>query len=101
MQMIALFALAILAPMDVRLPVGALCPDAKSFTGDFGGSNAVVYGDGKDCWLTQTGTSMRIKVNSEPGTVHAGGERGPKLAGGKSMFVAWQGDYRQGPKVWF
>jgi hypothetical protein len=99
--MVALLALAILAPTEVRLPAGALCPDAKFFAGDFGGGSAVVYGDGKDCWLTDEGSKTRVRVNSEPGTVHAGGERGPKVAGTRQMVVAWQGDYRQGPKVWF
>jgi hypothetical protein len=88
----------ILAPSEMRLPSGAMCPDAMVS----GGQVHVLYGDGKDGWYTRFGLDSRVRVNSEEGTVHAMGERGPKIAlGDGSVFAAWQGDYRKGPAVWF
>ena len=78
-----------------------MCPDGAFVTGDFGGVQAIVYGDGEDAWLAGAEGGLRIRVNSQAGTVHAAGERGPKIAGQRPLYVAWQGDYRQGPKVWF
>jgi hypothetical protein len=96
--MIPLLAAVLIAPKEMKLPAGAMCPDAAVV----GSKLEVVYGDGSDAWLTAYGTDGRIRVNSVPGHVHAMGERGPKIAAaGKGLYFAWQGDYRQGPCAWF
>ncbi|HVT13212.1 MAG TPA: hypothetical protein VHE55_13185 [Fimbriimonadaceae bacterium] len=96
--MLALVALAVMAPAELRLPRMARCPDAILD----GKSVCVAYGDGTNGWFFRTGGERRIRINSEDGTVTAGGERGPKVAvAEEAICAAWQGDYRQGPKVWF
>jgi hypothetical protein len=96
--MLALTALLLAAPVVMRLPDGARCPDAVADSG----SVHVAYGDGQDAWYTKYGTDLRVRIDSDGGTVHAGGERGPKIAvGDKAVYCAWQGDYRKGPAVWF
>lgn len=96
--MIALLALAVLAPTEMRLPAGGMCPDAVRQ----GSAVHVVYGDGKDGWYTRYGLNSQVRINSDPGSVHAMGERGPKIAlGDQAICAAWQGDYRKGPVVSF
>lgn len=75
----------------VRLPVGAVCPDAE---GRF-----IVYAQGGNAYL-RGATSVRINARAD--SVEAGGERGPKVAlAGAVLGVAWQDDYRHGAHVWF
>jgi hypothetical protein len=94
--MLLLAALVAMAPGEMRLPSGAMCPDAAI------SGNNVVYGDGQNGWYTSYGSDKRTKIDTEAGTVHAGGERGPKIAlAGRTICLTWQGDYRQGPHVWF
>lgn len=82
----------------MRLPDRAICPSA---IGD-AGTVHVAYGDGKDAWYTRYGQTARSRINSNEGTVHSAAERGPRIAlADGTICVAWQGDYRQGPHVWF
>lgn len=91
-------AFVLLAPTEMRLPAGAMCPDAVNQ----GGVVHVVYGETQSAWYTRYGSDGRVRVNSKGGSVHAGGERGPKIAvSNGTISVVWQDDYRQGPKVWF
>jgi hypothetical protein len=95
--MIMLLALLAIQPIDVRLPDGMKCPSAAVVDS----SVFISYGDGKDGYCMKYGGAA-VKINSEAGTVHAGGERGPKIAASEnSVYAAWQGDYRRGPGVWF
>lgn len=96
--MLAVVLAILAAPLEVRLPAGGLCPDAKVV----GGAVVIAYGDGKNGWLARYGSDRRVRINSVDGTVHAAGERGPKIASGAGgIYAAWQGDYRQGAHVWF
>jgi hypothetical protein len=75
-----------------------MCPDALIENG----AVAFAYGDGKDGWFRGPGSNAPVRINSIPGSVVAGGERGPKIALSEgNICSAWQGDYRQGPHVWF
>lgn len=75
----------------VRLPVGAVCPDAEG--------TCVVYAQRGDAYLR---SETPVRINSRPGSVEAGGERGPKIAlAGPTLGVVWQDDYRNGAHVWF
>jgi hypothetical protein len=96
--MLAVFALIAIGPSEVKLPAGSMTPSAVVA----GASVDIVYGDGKDGYFTTIEQKSRTRINSEAGTVHAGGERGPRIAmSGETVCCAWQGDYRSGPKVWF
>lgn len=93
-----LVLVALTAPSEWRMPRAAVCPDAAMDNGTL----SVVYGDGTNGWFVQAGGEKKIRFNSDVDTVQAAGERGPKLAVGEdAICAAWQGDYRQGPKVWF
>ncbi len=92
-----LAACSAIAVIELRVPMGGLCPDAVFDHG----AVSFVYGDGKDGWYRGSGSKAPVRINSIPGTVIAGGERGPKIAAlGDRTFAVWQGDYRQGPHVW-
>ncbi len=96
--MVAVLAAILIAPLEMKLPEGSLCPDAVNVNGIV----HVAYQQNQNGWYTRYGSQDRVRINSTGGTVQAGGERGPKIAvSGDNVFAVWQGDYRLGPKVWF
>ncbi|MFI5387855.1 MAG: hypothetical protein ACHQ50_17245 [Fimbriimonadales bacterium] len=96
--MLALLAITVLAPIEMKLPIGAQSPDSVNV----GGAVHVVYEESQNGWYTRYGGQDRVRINSALGSVQAGGERGPKIAvSGDRVYAAWQSDYRLGPKAWF
>ena len=91
--MIATLCLALVSapPLLVHVPVGGLAPDVARG----GGTTYVAYGDRRDAFVgvvdeAKNTIERPVRVNDVPGTVIAGGERGPKIAWGtNALHVAW------------
>lgn len=88
----------------VSLPEGALVPDVMM---DAGGVLHMVYGLGDDAWYVRSTDNGRtfsppVKVNTEGKVTLKMGERGPKLALGRSgsIHVVWGDQWSPGVKVY-
>jgi len=68
--MLAPLALASLAPLEMRLPTSAHSPDAINS----GGAIHVVHEENQNGWCTRHGSTGRVMINSQQGTVQAGPE---------------------------
>lgn len=88
----------------VQLPAGALVPDVIM---DGAGVLHMVYGLGDDAWYVRSADNGRtfsapVKVNTEGKVTLKMGERGPRLALGKSglIHVVWADQWSPGVKVY-
>lgn len=101
--MLSACLLVVASPVLIRLPVGGIVPDVA-----LEAPRAwVAYGDRSDGYVSEINLgdntlTAPARINTTPGTVLTGGERGPKIAAGRNaLHVAWQSPAGSEPRVWY
>ena len=95
------FALVSAPPLLVHVPIGGLVPDIAQGAG----TTYVAYGGRRDAFVgvvdeTKNEVVRPVRVNAIPGSVVAGGERGPKIAwASNTLHVAWMDTAGGAPRV--